>query len=83
MAGGKTFAATIVDVGKIGGGHEKVLAGSGGGISEFIEEGSKLLKIQGDTVDLDDHIGFIVDTELCCRRGEGAELGEGDVMNHG
>lgn len=83
MTGGKTFVAAIVDVGKISGSHEKVLAGSGGGVSEFIEEGSELLKIQGNTVDLDDHIGFIVGTELCGRRGEGAELGEDDVMDHG
>ena len=83
MTGGKTFATAIVNVGKISGGHEKVLAGSGGGVSEFVEERGELLEIQGDTVDLDDHIGFIVDAELCGRRSEGAELGEGDVMDHG
>lgn len=83
MTGGKTFTAAVVDVGKISGGHEKVLTGSGDGVSEFIEERCELLKIHRIAVDLDDHIGFIVDAELCGRRGEGAELGEGDVMNHG
>ncbi len=83
MTGGKTFTATVVDVGKISGGHEKVLTGSGDGVSEFIEERGELLKIHRIAVDLDDHIGFIVGAELCDRRGEGTELGEGDVMNHG
>lgn len=83
MGRGKAFTATIVDVGKVGGGHEKVLTGSGDGVSEFIEERGELLKIHRIAVNLDDHIGFIVGAELCGRRGEGAELGEGDVMNHG
>lgn len=33
MTGGKTFTAAVVDVGKISGGHEKVLTGSGDGVS--------------------------------------------------
>lgn len=83
MGRGKAFTAAVVDVGKISGGHEKVLTGSGDGVSEFIEERCELLKIHRIAVNLDDHIGFIVGAELCGRRGEGAELGEGDVMNHG
>lgn len=83
MTGGKTFTAAVVDVGKISGGHEKVLTGSGGGVNEFIEEGGELLKIHGVAVDLENHIGFIVGTELCGRRGKSAELGESDVMKHG
>lgn len=74
MTGGKTFTAAVVDVGKISGGHEKVLTGSGDGVNEFIEERCELLKIHRIAVDLDDHIGFIVGAELCGRRGEGAEL---------
>ena len=83
MGRGKAFTAAVVDVGKVGGGHEKVLTGSGDGVSEFIEERGELLKIHRIAVDLDDHIGFIVGAELCGRRGKGAELGEGDVMKHG
>ena len=83
MTGGKTFTTAVVDVGKVGGGHEKVLTGSGDGVSEFIEESGELLKIHRIAVDLENYIGFIVGAELCGRRGEGAELGESDVMKHG
>lgn len=37
MTGGKTFTAAVVDVGKISGGHDEILTGSGDGVSEFSE----------------------------------------------
>ena len=64
MGRNKAFMIAIIDFGKIGGGHEKVLTGSRGGVSEFIEERGELLKIHGVTVDQDDHIGGRVDVEI-------------------